>query len=34
MIKRLTLMAAALFALIAGPAFAQGKDKVVLLLNW
>ena len=34
MIKRLTLMAAALFALIAAPVFAQGKDKVVLLLNW
>ena len=34
MIRRLTLIAAALFALIAAPAFAQGKDKVVLLLNW
>src|SRR5512132_1692201 len=32
--NRLTLMPAALFALIAAPAFAQGKDKVVLLLNW
>jgi NitT/TauT family transport system substrate-binding protein len=34
MIKRLTCIAAALVALIALPAFAQGKDKVVLLLNW
>ena len=34
MIKRLILVAAALVALLAAPAFAQGKDKVVLLLNW
>ena len=34
MIKRLTCIAAALFALAAAPAFAQGKEKVVLLLNW
>jgi len=34
MIKRLALFAATLFALVAGPALAQGKDKVVLLLNW
>ena len=34
MIKRLTCIAAALVALVALPAFAQGKDKVVLLLNW
>jgi len=33
-IKRLTCIAAALVALVALPAFAQGKDKVVLLLNW
>ena len=34
MIKRLTCIAAALVALVALPAFAQGKEKVVLLLNW
>ena len=34
MIKRLALFAAMLLALDAGPALAQGKDKVVLLLNW
>src|ERR1044072_8786062 len=34
MMKRLTFLAAGLFALSASPAFAQGKDKVVLLLNW
>jgi NitT/TauT family transport system substrate-binding protein len=34
MIKRLTWIAAALCALAAAPAFAQGKEKVVLLLNW
>jgi NitT/TauT family transport system substrate-binding protein len=34
MIKRFALFAATLFALVAGPALAQGKDKVVLLLNW
>ena len=34
MVKRLSCIAAALFALVAAPAFAQGKDKVVLLLNW
>ena len=34
MIRRLTCIAAALVALTAAPAFAQGKDKVVLLLNW
>jgi NitT/TauT family transport system substrate-binding protein len=34
MIKRLTCVIAAVAALVASPAFAQGKDKVVLLLNW
>src|SRR5689334_23449476 len=34
MIKRLTFVIAAVVALVASPAFAQGKDKVVLLLNW
>jgi len=34
MMKRLTFLAAALFALSAAPALGQGKDKVVLLLNW
>ena len=34
MIKRLTCIAAALVALVALPAFGQGKEKVVLLLNW
>jgi NitT/TauT family transport system substrate-binding protein len=34
MIKRLTCIAAALFAFAAAPAFGQAKDKVVLLLNW
>jgi len=34
MIKRLTCIAAALVALVVLPAFAQGKEKVVLLLNW
>ena len=34
MVKRLICIAAALFALAAAPAFAQGKEKVVLLLNW
>jgi len=33
-VKRFTCIAAALLALCAGPALAQGKDKVVLLLNW
>jgi len=33
-IKRLTCVIAAVAALVASPAFAQGKDKVVLLLNW
>jgi NitT/TauT family transport system substrate-binding protein len=33
-VKRFTCIAAALLALCAGPAVAQGKDKVVLLLNW
>jgi NitT/TauT family transport system substrate-binding protein len=34
MFKRLTCIAAALLALAASPVFAQGKEKVVLLLNW
>jgi NitT/TauT family transport system substrate-binding protein len=34
MITRFALFAATLFALVAGPALAQGKEKVVLLLNW
>ena len=34
MIKRLTCIVAAAAALVALPAFGQGKDKVVLLLNW
>ena len=34
MIRRLMLFVAALAALAAMPAFGQGKDKVVLLLNW
>src|SRR6476620_9974773 len=34
MFKRLTCIAAALLALTASPVFAQGKEKVVLLLNW
>jgi len=35
MFKRLTcIAAAALLALAASPVFAQGKEKVVLLLNW
>ncbi|HKP66846.1 MAG TPA: ABC transporter substrate-binding protein [Casimicrobiaceae bacterium] len=34
MIKRLTCIIAVVAALVASPAFAQGKDKVVLLLNW
>jgi NitT/TauT family transport system substrate-binding protein len=34
MFRRLTCIAAALVALTASPVFAQGKDKVVLLLNW
>jgi hypothetical protein len=33
-VRRFTCIAAALLALVAGPAAAQGKDKVVLLLNW
>src|SRR3954470_15371344 len=34
MFRRLTCIAAVLAALAASPVFAQGKDKVVLLLNW
>jgi NitT/TauT family transport system substrate-binding protein len=34
MFKRLTCIAATLLALAASPVFAQGKEKVVLLLNW
>ena len=34
MVKRLTCIIAAVAALVALPASAQGKDKVVLLLNW
>jgi len=34
MIKRLTCIAAALVALVALPAFAQGKQKATLMLNW
>jgi len=34
MIKRLTCIVAAAAALVALPAFGQGKDKIVLLLNW
>jgi NitT/TauT family transport system substrate-binding protein len=34
MFKRLTCIAAALLALTASPVFAQGREKVVLLLNW
>jgi NitT/TauT family transport system substrate-binding protein len=34
MMKRLAFLAAAFFGLSAAPALAQGKDKVVLLLNW
>jgi NitT/TauT family transport system substrate-binding protein len=34
MFKRLTCIAAVLLALTASPVFAQGKEKVVLLLNW
>src|SRR6476469_5923438 len=34
MFKQLTCIAAALLALTASPVFAQGKEKVVLLLNW
>jgi NitT/TauT family transport system substrate-binding protein len=34
MYKRLTCIAIALCAFVAAPALAQGKDKVVLLLNW
>ena len=34
MFKRLTCIAAALLALTASSVFAQGKEKVVLLLNW
>jgi len=34
MMKRLVFLAAALYALSSAPALAQGKDKVVLLLNW
>jgi NitT/TauT family transport system substrate-binding protein len=34
MFKRLTCIAAALLALTTSPVFAQGKEKVVLLLNW
>ena len=34
MIKRLIFIAGALLALASTPAIAQGKDKVVLLLNW
>jgi NitT/TauT family transport system substrate-binding protein len=33
-VKRRIALAAAALALAAGPAFAQGKDKAVLLLNW
>jgi NitT/TauT family transport system substrate-binding protein len=33
-VKRRIALAAAALALVAGPALAQGKDKVVLLLNW
>jgi NitT/TauT family transport system substrate-binding protein len=33
-LKRLTCIATALLALAAPPAFAQGQEKVVLLLNW
>jgi NitT/TauT family transport system substrate-binding protein len=33
-VKRLVCIAAALLALTAGPALAQQKEKVVLLLNW
>jgi NitT/TauT family transport system substrate-binding protein len=33
-LKRLTCIATALLALAAPPAFGQGKEKVVLLLNW
>jgi len=32
--KRRIALAAAALALVTGTAFAQGKDKVVLLLNW
>jgi NitT/TauT family transport system substrate-binding protein len=32
--KRLAAVALAALALVAGPALAQGKDKVILLLNW
>src|SRR6201993_1008474 len=34
MLKRLVAIALAACAFIAGPALAQGKEKVVLLLNW
>jgi NitT/TauT family transport system substrate-binding protein len=34
MFKRLACIAVTLCALVASSAFAQGKDKVVLLLNW
>src|SRR3954464_1565821 len=34
MFRRLTCIAAVLAMLTASPVFAQGKDKVVLLLNW
>ena len=33
-VKRRIALAAAALALCAGPAFGQGKEKVVLLLNW
>jgi len=34
MFKRIAMLAAAALALVAAPALAQGKDKVILLLNW
>jgi NitT/TauT family transport system substrate-binding protein len=34
MLKRIVALALAACAVAAGPALAQGKDKVVLLLNW
>src|ERR1700757_3965390 len=34
MLKRLVAIALAACAFIAGPALGQGKEKVVLLLNW
>jgi NitT/TauT family transport system substrate-binding protein len=34
MLKRIVALTIALFALGAGPALGQGKEKIVLLLNW